>query len=383
MSTNRTYFTTGLCGTCYRELPAQIEYREDGAAYITKTCPAHGYEEAKVESDWKFWDSATQRNPNNNTWIEYNNLSIIEVTDRCNVQCKHCYHMPDNSTPDKSAEHIIKLAATVATEKICLMGAEPTMREDLPDIIRGIKKLGKVVSIYTNGVKLQKNGYIDELKQAGLDSVSMSIHNPNYHPGTVWKNVQKGLMNAAKSRVKFGQVSFTVESRREVEHAMDQIQWILSATPESQHPLDFCIRSPSEIGVPFERDREVFASEIFAWITEVARERGLSFVRHPNHGSNPYHVGGVLVDVKARLTQTIQVIHWATVKSVDTSYMYMGPWASFMPNTWSTFLMQAILRDGVRKGWYQGHRLTRSGPRGLLPDSGTVPILQPLIRMGS
>ncbi len=190
-------------------------------------------------------------------------------------------------------------------------------------------------------------------------------------------------MNAAKSRVKFGQVSFTVESRREVEHAMDQIQWILSATPESQHPLDFCIRSPSEIGVPFERDREVFASEIFAWITEVARERGLSFVKHPNHGSNPDHVGGVLVDVKARLTQTIQVIHWATVKSVDTSYMYMGPWASFMPNTWSTFLMQAILRDGVRKGWYQGHRLTRSGPRGLLPDSGTVPILQPLIRMGS
>jgi MoaA/NifB/PqqE/SkfB family radical SAM enzyme len=75
-----------------------------------------------------------------------------------------------------------------------------------------------VVSIYTNGVKLQKDGYIDELKQAGLDSVSMSIHNPNYHSGTVWKSVQKGLINAAKSRVKFGQVSFTVESRREVEH---------------------------------------------------------------------------------------------------------------------------------------------------------------------
>ena len=119
MAVLKANFTTGLCGTCYRELPAQIEYRDDGAAYITKTCPVHGFEEAMVERDWKFWDTATQKNPKNKTWQEYNNLSIIEVTERCNVQCKHCYHMPDNSIADKSTEHIIKLAEATYTEKIC------------------------------------------------------------------------------------------------------------------------------------------------------------------------------------------------------------------------------------------------------------------------
>ena len=78
----------------------------------------------------------------------------------------------------------------------------------------------------------------------------------------------------------------------------------------------------------------------------------MTFGKHTNHGTNPYHVGGLL-DGK----QTVHVIHWANVKSVDTSYMYMGPWAVMMPNTWGTFLIQAIMRDGVRKGWYQGHRL--------------------------
>jgi organic radical activating enzyme len=360
MSVIKKTFTTGLCGVCYCELPAQIEYRDDNAAYITKHCPTHGYEETMVEVDWKFWDAATQKNPHNDTWKEYNNVSIIEITDRCNVQCKHCYQMPDNSIPDKSTQHIVKLIEAAPTEKVCLMGAEPTMREDLPEIIREAQKFNKKISIYTNGVKLQKENYINELMEAGLCSVNMSIHNPSYHDLNIWKNVQRGLRNASQAGIKFGQVSFTVETKEEVELAMNQILWVLSNVPEVLRPQDFCIRSPSEIGLPFEKEREIFASEIFTWIREVALDKKLSFIKHPNHGSNPYHVGGLLVDPKTQRMQTIQIIHWANVKSVDTSFMYMGPWASFMPNTWSTFLIQAILRDGLRKGWYQGHAIMKN-----------------------
>lgn len=68
MNILHSYLTTGLCGTCYRELPATIEYRSDSAAYITKVCPVHGYEEAKIEESWKFWDSAAQSNPDNITF---------------------------------------------------------------------------------------------------------------------------------------------------------------------------------------------------------------------------------------------------------------------------------------------------------------------------
>jgi hypothetical protein len=76
-------------------------------------------------------------------------------------------------------------------------------------------------------------------------------------------------------------------------------------------------------------------------------------MKHPNMGSNPYHVG-VLVDSNIK----VQIIHWASAKSVDTSFMYMGPWAQFIPHTIGTFLIQAILREGWKKGWWQGQRLT-------------------------
>jgi hypothetical protein len=349
-----SYFSTGLCGTCYRELPVTIEYRDNGSAYMTKTCPEHGYQEYMIEKDYKFWAEATQKNPNNQTWHHYNKTTLVEVTDRCNVQCKHCYHMPDNTIPDKSVDHILKISETAFTQSICLAGAEPTMRDDLTDIISGIRKIPwmdeyKTVSIYTNGIKLQKTGYVEKLAKAGLHTVNMSVHHPEYHKDNVWQHVSKALIHVANCGIDLGQISFTVENKKELNYAVDKMLWLME---KGRNPTDFCVRSPAEIGVPYESDGEIFASDIAKWFYEIADERGLKFEKHPNHGSNPYHVGHLLEG-----KQTIQIIHWANVKTVDTSYMYMGPWAIMMPNTWGTFLIQAIMRDGVRKGWYQGHRI--------------------------
>jgi len=348
-----SYFTTGLCKVCYRELPAQIEYRTDGSAYITKTCPSHGYQEAMVEKSYEFWDSITQKDPDNPCWDIYNNVSTIEVTDKCNVQCKHCYHDPDNTLQDKSLEWIVTTAKAAPGQVVCLAGAEPTMRKDLPELIAKIQsipygKSHKLVTVYTNGVKLQNKDYVKELAKVKLSSVCMSIHHPEYHSEKVWKNVSSALTNVIEEGIALAQVSFTVESREQVRHAIDKILWI---EEKGIQATNYCIRSPAMIGVEFEREREIFASEIYDWISEIAKEKNLSYHRHPNYGSNPYHIGTVLEK------SLIQVIHWADVNSVDTSYMYMGPWASFIPNTRGTFLIQAILRDGWKKGWWQGQKL--------------------------
>lgn len=352
MNVIESYHTTGLCGTCYRELPAQIEFRDNGAAYIVKTCPVHGYQEAMVERDAEFWRSATQTNPNNATWEVYNKVSLVEVTDRCNVQCKHCYHAPDNAVEDLPAEFIINKALSMPTEIVCLMGAEPTMREDLPYIIKEITQrkgtIPKRVDIYTNGVKLKNLDYVKELAGSGINAISMSIHNSEYHKPAIWRNVCTALDNIISAGVQFGQVSFTVENKDHVNEAVDKMLYMKS---RGIRPNNFCIRSPAEIGIAFEQDKEIFASEIWQWLVEVAAERGVQFAKHPNFGSNPYHVGATFDELP------LQVIHWATVNSVDTSYMYMGPWASFIPNTRSTMLIQAILRDGMKKGWWQGRRL--------------------------
>lgn len=348
----KSYHTTGLCGTCYRELLATIEYRSDGAAYITKTCPNHGYEEAMVERDYNFWDTATQLNEDNRTWQAYNDTTIIEITDHCNLACTHCYHMPDNKVEDLPAEFIIAKALSVGTHDVTLMGAEPTMREDLAYIIKEIKtrqaKLQKSVSIYTNGLKLKDKKYLDTLLDAGLDVICLSVHHPEYHKESIWKRISVAFENIAQTSIQLGQVSFTCENKKQVGYAIDKILWFIE---KGRIPGDFCIRSPAQIGVPFEQEQEIYISDLFKWVSEIAEERGLEFSRQENGGSNVYHVACTINGCN------MQLIHWGTVKSIDTGMMYMGPYAQFIPNTTGMSLIQAILKEGMSKGWWQGKRL--------------------------
>ena len=345
---------TGLCSTCYRELYATIEYRSDGAAYITKTCPEHGYEEFMVERDWQFWEDASETVPDGATRIHYFDDTAIEVTDRCNVMCKHCYHIPDNTIEDMSTEWVIAKARSVITGGVTLMGAEPTMRSDLPYIIKEIQDPNskfrgstKDVTIYTNAIKFEDINYVKELIDAGLKTICLSVHNENYHKIGIWKKVKKALANIRDLQAfGIGQISFTVECKKDVEDAVDKIFWLKG---ENIIPGNYCIRSSAEIGTPI--GDEIFTSEIYKWVEEIAKERGLSFKKHSNGGNKPYHVAVFLEDV------FVQVIHWAGVKNVDTTFMNFGPYASFVPNTVGSLHLQIILRDGWKKGWWQGQRL--------------------------
>jgi hypothetical protein len=333
-------------------LPAQIEYRDDGAAYITKTCPDHGYEEAMVERSWEFWKEIPQLDPNNRTYAGYNNITMIEVTDRCNVMCKHCYHSPDNKISDLPVDVIVNRAIRQQGGAISLIGAEPTMRDDLHEIVEGIisKKppIITTVGMVSNGIRLADRNYFKKLEDAGMNDISISVHNPKYHKDAIWKKISKGLDNLLDSKIQIGQIGFTVETQDEVDYAVEKILWFKE---NGYTPVDFCIRSAGDIGTKVLPEEEVFASDLARMIANSSSAKSVSFEKHPNYGSNPYHVGYILAGMN------VQVIHWPGARSVDTRWMNMGPWAEFIPNSRGSFVIQAILRDGWKKGWWQGQRL--------------------------
>ena len=348
MTILHSYPTRGLCSTCYRELPATIEYRDDGAAYISKICPNHGYEEYMVEESWEYWKNAPQHG-NSPTLEGYNKLVCIDITDRCNVMCKHCYHMPDNKIKDKPADFIISKILSAPFEGVTLMGAEPTMREDLDFIISSVRSQSdKMIGIYTNGIKLAESGYIESLENAGLNTINLSVHNPKYHKEQLWEKISIGINNVIeKTDLGIGQISFTVENIDEVRYAVDKMLWFKS---KNRQAGNFCIRTAAEVGTPIDGE-EIFASKLAKWIAIVAQEKNLTFEKHPNGASNPYHIAYFLGDM------FVQVIHWASVKNVDLSWMRMGPWADFVSPTLGTLHQQIILREGIIKGWWQGQRL--------------------------
>jgi len=98
---------------------------------------------------------------------------ITPICHRCNIKCRFCY-FPEEEKPELSADQVVEMCRPLAGN-ITLGGAEPTLRKDLPEIIRRLKEIGKPVVLLTNGIRLSDSIYVKELKQAGLDRVLLSL----------------------------------------------------------------------------------------------------------------------------------------------------------------------------------------------------------------
>ena len=106
----------------------------------------------------------------------------ITLTNRCNVNCLYCHHdgmvkSKDEMTADELYT-ICKIAKKIGVRKIRLSGGEPLLKKDIVEIVERIASLDfKDISMTTNGILLGK--YAQELKDAGLDRVNVSLDTLN------------------------------------------------------------------------------------------------------------------------------------------------------------------------------------------------------------
>ncbi|WP_430460448.1 GTP 3',8-cyclase MoaA [Thalassolituus sp. LLYu03] len=105
----------------------------------------------------------------------------LSVTDVCNFRCNYClpdgYQCTDTPVP-LTLEEIGRIARTFAamgTRKIRITGGEPSLRKDLPEIIRVLKSTPGIdtVALTTNGYRLTHQ--IESWVNAGLDQLNVSI----------------------------------------------------------------------------------------------------------------------------------------------------------------------------------------------------------------
>lgn len=103
-------------------------------------------------------------------------IIMVDLTHRCNMECLNCY-LPNRTIPDMDVSKLYELLKRLPKRtQIRLIGAEPTLREDLPDIIYNVKKLGHRPTIVTNGLKLAHLEYCQQLKDAGLYYIQLSLN---------------------------------------------------------------------------------------------------------------------------------------------------------------------------------------------------------------
>ncbi len=104
--------------------------------------------------------------------------ALLRLMLRCNQECEFCsvaYDKGEDLTTEEVKQKISELAKS-GVSKLVLSGGEPTLRKDLPILIRFAKSKGiRNIELQTNGTK-SSNNLLSNLKNAGLNSVLIAIH---------------------------------------------------------------------------------------------------------------------------------------------------------------------------------------------------------------
>jgi len=171
----------GVCAKCRKRVPIEHAFRH-GRVYVTRNCPDCGVTESLVSSDaatwrrkrevWRYDDQAPlachlhcercrrEHRPK---------MVFLDVTNRCNMNCPICianipgmgfeFHPPMAYFGRIAAG----LAAMDPKPTVQLFGGEPTVRDDLFDIIALLRRHGLRVRIVTNGLRLADEDYCRRL----------------------------------------------------------------------------------------------------------------------------------------------------------------------------------------------------------------------------
>ncbi len=189
--------TTGsICPVCFRVISASI-FEENGAIYMEKECPLHGYFSDILWSDaelYRRFESLdvccdmmhlkAQHCPYMCGLCDYHAsttvLGVIDVTDRCNMRCHVCFAdsgAGEREEPSISdVKNMIDALADSGAFAIQFSGGEPTLRDDLPDMIAYARKRVKHVQVDTNGIRMaESEDFCREMESAGLSVVYLQF----------------------------------------------------------------------------------------------------------------------------------------------------------------------------------------------------------------
>jgi 7,8-dihydro-6-hydroxymethylpterin dimethyltransferase len=244
--------TRSLCPTCNSVIDAEV-IEEEGKIWLKRTCTQHGDFRHLYWSDPELYHRFDKynavgdgiANPQNtappgscptacglcNNHHSQTLLANIDLTNRCNLSCDFCFANARacGFIYEPGFDEVIGMLKLLRSEKpiptpaVQFSGGEPTMREDLPAIIKAAKALGfPQVQIASNGIKLAKEAdYAQVLKDAGLNTVYLHFDGISHETNPFLKMHLKAVENL--KAVRLGVVLVPTVIRGRNDHELGEI----------------------------------------------------------------------------------------------------------------------------------------------------------------
>lgn len=222
--------TESLCPVCLQKIPARIVGESDDKVYMVKDCSQHGSFKTLIwrgVKSWLLWESLNDWEPErlegdeNVTKTERGCpfdcglcpdhlrkacFVVVEITNRCNLNCPVCFASANEKYAyDVTLDDVERMLKTVlryecktSVPPVQFSGGEPTVRDDLPDMVALAKKLGfNTIMINTNGVRIARDKeYLESLKENGANLIYLQFDG-------VTDNVYLKLRGTALTEIKY------------------------------------------------------------------------------------------------------------------------------------------------------------------------------------
>lgn len=177
-------YTKSLCHHCLALVDTKIVFQDD-KVWMLKHCKTHGEMKSMIADDVNYYKQLRNYNKQSEMPLKFNTkvhygcpydcglctdheqhscLTIVEVTDRCNLACPTCYaSSAPNYGRHRTLEEIEKMFDTVVANEgepdvVQISGGEPTVHPEFFKILDIAKsKPIKHLMLNTNGIRIAKD----------------------------------------------------------------------------------------------------------------------------------------------------------------------------------------------------------------------------------
>jgi organic radical activating enzyme len=153
-----------------------------------------------------------------------------EITAPYRLDCALTYQLPPGLDPqfaphtradrDLSSQEwitILDKSWAAGIPHVIFTGGEPTLRDDLLELIEYSEQLGQVTGLLTDGIRLGENGYFESLLNTGLDHILILLQ-PDHEE--LWDNIHLASQSDIYTTV---HISISQQNEKDIESYLQRL----------------------------------------------------------------------------------------------------------------------------------------------------------------